>query len=47
MALLCVVDCARLRAVLLLIKDECQLQADGATSSVKTQNKATEGWFTY
>jgi len=41
------VDCARLRALLLLVKDTCQLQTDDVTSSAKMQNQATEGWFTY
>ena len=43
----CAVDRTRLCALLLLVKDERQLQRDGATPSVKTQNQATEGWFTY
>jgi len=36
-------DGARLRALLLSVKDECQLQADGATSSIQTKDETAEG----
>ena len=42
---LCFTDRAGLCAVLLLVKDECQLQADGATSSVEETNEISEGRF--
>jgi len=43
----CAVDCARLCALLLFVKDERQLQAAGATTSVKAQDQAAEGRFVY